>query len=147
MSDEICVGNSFSTYEQQDKVLVGMSGGVDSSVCVQILKDQGFLVEGVAIKFSPVHEKAVADATVVAKQMGVKLHVVECFDLFKEKVITPFCESYCQGTTPNPCVICNPYVKFKVLCDTADKLGINLIATGHYARVEEDDEGVFHICK
>ena len=147
MNDNICAGNNFSTFEEQDKILVGLSGGVDSSVCIQILKDQGFAVEALVINFSPSHEKAVDAAKVVAAQLDIPLHVENCYDLFEEKVITPFCQDYCNGVTPNPCVICNPNVKFKLLIKVADSLGINLIATGHYARVDEGENGIYYIQK
>ena len=139
MSDEICVGNNFSTFEKQDKILVGLSGGVDSSVCIQILKEQGFDVTALCIRFSPAHDKAVAAATEVASQLGVPLVVEDVTQAFDKEVITPFCESYCAGRTPSPCVMCNPLVKFKTLCTVADRMGIAYIASGHYATVEEEN--------
>jgi len=66
--------------------------------------------------------------------------------MFRERVIAPFCESYCKGETPNPCVICNPGVKFAALLAAADNLGIQFIATGHYARVEEAENGIYRVC-
>lgn len=145
MADEILTGNGFSTFEEQDKVLVGLSGGVDSSVCIHILKEQGFDVTALVIAFSPAHKKAVEAAKTVAAQLGVPLVVRECEDLFSQHVIEPFCKSYCSGATPNPCILCNPTVKFRVLCEEADKLGIHYIATGHYARVETDENGISHL--
>lgn len=124
-----------------DRILVGMSGGVDSSVCVQILRDQGFAVEGAVIRFSPAHDKAVEEAKKVAAQLGVPLRVLDCEDRFNEAVIRPFCDSYCKGRTPNPCVLCNPAVKFKAMCDAADEMGIRYIASGHYARIAETPHG------
>lgn len=128
-----------------DKVLVGMSGGVDSSVCVRILQDQGFEVEGLVLEFSPAHKPAVQAALAVARQLGIPLHVQQCYEAFEEAVIEPFCQEYCQGETPSPCIRCNPMVKFRLLAAAADELGIPYIATGHYARVEEDENGVSRV--
>ena len=130
-----------------DKVLVGMSSGVDSAVCVRILQDQGFEVEGLVLEFSPAHKAAVEKALAVAKKLGIPLHVQQCHDLFEEKVIRPFCEEYCSGVTPSPCILCNPEVKFRLLAAAADELGIPFIATGHYARIEEDEDGVSHVVR
>lgn len=142
MSDEILAGAGFGTFEKQDAVLVGLSGGVDSSVCIRILQQQGFTVTALVIDFSPAHQKAVEAAKKVAAQLSVPLVVRECHELFAQQVIAPFCESYCRGETPNPCVFCNPQVKFRILCEEADKRGIHYIATGHYARVETGADGV-----
>ena len=139
--------NGFDTYEAQDKVLVGMSGGVDSSVTVRILQEQGFAVVGAVIRFSPAHEKAVREAKDAAKQLGVECIVLDTQELFDQHVVQPFCESYCKGETPNPCILCNPAVKFAALITAADRLGMQYIATGHYARVETDENGVSHVCK
>ncbi len=135
----------FSTFEHQDKILVALSGGVDSSVCVNILQNQGFAVEAAVIRFSPAHDDAVAAAQKSAQQLGINLNVVEGGELFDKEVALPFCQQYCAGRTPNPCIVCNPLVKFRLLAETADQLGIHLIATGHYARVEEDADGIWRI--
>ena len=119
------------------KVLVGVSGGVDSSVCVDLLHKQGLEVEGVIIRFSPSNDKDVIDAQKVRDKLGIKLHVADAQALFRENVIMPFCQNYVSGYTPNPCIVCNPLVKFATLIDTANKLGIGYIATGHYARTEK----------
>ena len=119
------------------KVLVGVSGGVDSSVCVDLLRKKGLEVEGVVIKFSPSNEKDVIDAQKVRDKLGIKLHVADVQESFKQNVIIPFCQNYVSGYTPNPCIVCNPLVKFATLIDTANKNGIGYIATGHYARTEK----------
>lgn len=147
MSDIFFPGNEFSTYEEQDKILVGVSGGVDSAVCVHVLKDQGFAVTGAVIRFSPAHDKAVAEAEAAATALGIPLVVIDATAEFEQQVIEPFCQNYSNGITPNPCVVCNPLVKFKLLCQAADERGIHLIATGHYARVDETASGEYRICK
>ncbi len=146
MAGEFLPAGGFDTYETQDKVLVGMSGGVDSSVTVRILQQQGFYVQGAVIRFSDAHQKAVDAALEAAEQLGVECMVLDVAELFEQEVITPFCESYCKGETPNPCVMCNPTVKFTALLAAAEKLNFAYIATGHYARVETDNDGVSHIC-
>ena len=127
-----------------DRVLVALSGGVDSSVCVRILQEQGFAVEGLVIAFSPAHGAAVAAAQKSAQELGVPLAVLNCEPLFDKEVVEPFCQSYAAGETPNPCVVCNPMVKFRILAEEADRRGIRYIATGHYARVTERD-GLYYI--
>ncbi len=146
MSDLISVGSGFSTYEEQDKILVGLSGGVDSSVCINILKEQGFDVRAAVVRFSPASDKAVAEATKIANQLNVPLTIEDCTEAFEQNVVKPFCESYCKGITPSPCTVCNPMVKFKALINAADRYGVNLIASGHYARVCEEN-GTFYIQK
>lgn len=144
-SDLLTTGSSFSTFEKRDKILVGLSGGVDSSVCIQILRDQGFDVSAAVIRFSLAHDAAVEAARKVAAQLNVFCYEIDAAELFEREVVGPFCESYCSGETPNPCVRCNPLVKFKLLAAKADELGIQLIATGHYARVEEAPDGSYRI--
>lgn len=136
----------FNTFEEQDKVLVGMSGGVDSSVTVRILQEQGFAVQGAVIRFSPAHDAAVESAKATGAKLGVPVHVIDAQEEFEREVITPFCQSYCSGRTPNPCILCNPAVKFRLLLRKADELGCKFIATGHYARVEVCSDGQNRLC-
>ena len=126
------------------KVLLALSGGVDSSVCIQILRDQGFDVQAVVIRFSPAHDAAVRAAQTVARQLGVPLIEEDCTEEFEQQVVEPFCAQYCAGRTPSPCVLCNPRVKFAALARVADRLGIRYIATGHYARVTEEN-GLYYV--
>ena len=130
-------GAGFRTFEQADRVLVALSGGVASSGCVQILRDEGVDVSALVSRFSPAHDAVVEAARAAAQQLGVPLTVADCADLFEREVVAPFCRSYCAGETPSPCITCNPLVKFRALCDEADRQGIPFVATGHYARVEE----------
>ncbi len=119
------------------KVLVGVSGGVDSSVCIDLLQKQGLTVEGVVIRFSPESDEAVADAKKVCEKLNIRLHIADAQEAFKKYVVAPFCENYVNGMTPNPCIVCNPHVKFATLIAKADELGIGYIATGHYAQTEK----------
>jgi len=128
------------------KVLVGVSGGVDSSVCVDLLKKQGLTVEGVVIRFSPESDEAVEDARKVCEKLDIPLHIADAQADFHKYVVTPFCHNYVSGRTPNPCIVCNPHVKFATLIKKADKLGIGYIATGHYAQVEKVGE-TFYVKK
>lgn len=97
----------------------------------------------------PCAEKTVAAARENAAKLGVPLHVIKKHDLFKAEVILPFCAEYRAGRTPNPCVLCNPTIKFPLILDEADRLGIKYIATGHYAKItqtEANGRGRFLLC-
>lgn len=118
------------------KVLVALSGGVDSTVCVHLLKEQGYTVAGLVLKMSPAHEDTVKAAQESADSLGIRLYVRDMTAEFQKNVIDYFAGEYRNGRTPNPCIICNPTVKFKTLADTADELGYDWIATGHYAKLE-----------
>ncbi len=133
-------------YNDNSVVLVALSGGVDSAVTVRILQEQGFKVQGAVIQFSSAHQKAVAAAQLAAKELDILLHVIDGQALFEKEVITPFCQMYASGCTPSPCLLCNPTVKFHLLCQKADELGIYFIASGHYANCEEKN-GHFWIAK
>jgi tRNA-specific 2-thiouridylase len=140
------------------KVIVGMSGGVDSSVTAILLKEQGYEVEGVSlILFDPQSRKAlgkapccsveaVSDASKTADVIGIKHSHIDVRDLFSEKVIRPFIESYSKGLTPNPCILCNKFIKFPSLIKAADARGFDFIATGHYARVQRTGTGA-QLCR
>ena len=71
----------------------------------------------------------------------MEVHVIDASEAFEREVVTPFCQSYCEGRTPNPCILCNPAVKFRLLAEKADELGISYLATGHYARIERCADG------
>ena len=117
------------------KVLVGFSGGVDSTAAVILLKKAGYEVVGLC--FNVLNDIYAEKLQAVADQLGIKL-IKKCVaPEFNEKVIKPFILEYENGRTPNPCILCNPEVKFKVLCDVADEEGIKYIATGHYAGIQQ----------
>ncbi len=135
------------------KVVVGMSGGVDSSVCAYILKEKGYDVIGVTMQIwqdeSPDEIidnggccglSAVEDARKVASALGIPYYVLNFKSDFKKYVIDYFINEYLKGRTPNPCIACNRYVKWESLLNKAMAIGADFIATGHYARVTEYPE-------
>ncbi|CAG7840632.1 thiouridylase [Clostridium novyi B str. ATCC 27606] len=117
------------------KVAIGLSGGVDSSVAAYLLKEKGYDLIGITMKVSDVDISE--DAAKVAQKLGIPYHILDLRDEFKNCVIDNFAEEYLQGRTPNPCAMCNKYIKFGVLLQKAKELGADYIATGHYAKVEE----------
>lgn len=123
------------------KVIVGMSGGVDSAVSALLLKEAGYEVTGVTLCLWTGEEnsaqKNAADAASVAALVGVEHEVVDFEENFRRDVIGNFIETYLRGGTPNPCVECNRHIKFKRMLMEADRLGADYVATGHYARVEK----------
>jgi len=122
------------------KVLVGMSGGVDSSAAALILKNEGFEVSGVTLKLCCEDKpKDIADAKAVCERLGMDHLVVDLKEDFNRLVISDFISQYKQGLTPNPCLECNKHIKFGKMLETAKELGFDKIATGHYARVEEQN--------
>lgn len=143
---EIFTAFTEDTDLENRKILVGVSGGVDSSVCVDLLKKQGFEVYGAVINFNDHSDSAITDAHKVCAHLDIPICVIDARENFEKNVVQPFCQNYISGRTPNPCVVCNPLVKLKSLCDKADEMGIFYIATGHYAQIIEKD-GMFYVKK
>jgi tRNA-specific 2-thiouridylase len=138
------------------RVLVAMSGGVDSSVAAAILQEQGYDVVGVTMQVwdYTVNQCAtdegngtccssldVDDARAVADKLGIPFYVINCEDKFKETVIDDFVSQYLKGETPIPCVNCNTYLKFDHLIQKMEELDCDYLATGHYARIEKNAAG------
>lgn len=117
-----------------DKVVLGFSGGVDSAVCAVLLRRAGYEVYGLYLDNAGA--SALEDAVQTAEVIGVPLRVLDVKAELEDKVRRPFARSYLRGETPNPCILCNPVMKFKNLLAEADRLGAEQIATGHYARAE-----------
>ena len=126
------------------KVLVGMSGGLDSTFAAHLLLEEGHEVEGALLKMSD--STSDAEAKEACRSLGIPLHIIDCKSLFERNVIDNFVSEYCRARTPNPCVVCNPYVKFAALCEYAEAHGFDKIATGHYAFAEQADGRYFIRC-
>ncbi len=141
------------------KVVVGMSGGVDSSVAALLLKEQGYDVIGVTMQIWQDEDEftleaqggccglsAVEDARRVADTIGIPYYVMNFKQEFKANVMDYFAEEYLNGRTPNPCIACNRYVKWEALLNRSLEIGADYIATGHYARIRSLENGRYAVC-
>lgn len=144
----------------EEKVVVGMSGGVDSSVAALILKEQGYDVIGVTMQiwqdedYCDMSENggccglsAVDDARRVAETIGIPYYVMNFKEEFKKTVIDYFVAEYLRGRTPNPCIACNRYVKWEALLHRCLGIGADYIATGHYGNIKKLPNGRFAVTK
>ncbi len=138
------------------KVVLGMSGGVDSSVAAYLLKEQGYEVIGVTMEvWQPLSQKeqqleggccglsAIEDARRVAAELDIPYYVMNFRDIFQEKVINKFIDEYLHARTPNPCILCNRFVKWEALLNRSLAMGADFIATGHYAKVVKLEEDLY----
>ena len=142
------------------RVIVAMSGGVDSSVAAALLKEQGYDVIGVSLKLWDYDEderklsgktccsiEDISDAKDVCDTLDIPFYAFNHKPEFRKSVIDKFVDEYRKGRTPNPCILCNQHIKFEVLLKEAEKMGAQYLATGHYARVSKDENGRYHLLK
>ena len=137
---------NMNTMDQKKKVLVAMSGGVDSSAAALLLMQQGYACDGAMLRLYAGEVEGTccsaddaADARSVAYGLGMKFYVFNETERFARDVMDHFVSEYCAGRTPNPCIDCNRCLKFSALLERALLLGYDYLATGHYARVDFDE--------
>ena len=127
------------------KVLVGMSGGVDSSAAVWLLQEQGYAVDGVTLLLTEGSacgsSRDAEDARLTAARLGIVHRALDRREVFYQTVIRDFADTYAAGATPNPCIVCNREIKFGLLLEQALTEGFDAVATGHYARIERGENG------
>lgn len=137
------VGSMANTFVRNNRrVLIGMSGGIDSTAACLMLQEQGYEVVGITMRVfdlaSQLDEQGeprfISEAREVASRLGIEHHVADEREGFRDKIVQYFIDEYMQGRTPNPCVMCNPLFKFRVLTEWADHLDCAYIATGHYVQ-------------
>lgn len=145
---------------KKKRVVVAMSGGVDSSMAAVLLKQQGYEVIGISLKLWDYNEEGrtktnktccsyrdIQDARRVCDRLEIPFYAFSYKKEFEKNVIQTFVSEYTQGRTPNPCILCNQHIKFDRLLEEAKKLGADYLATGHYARVEKDEKGAYRLLK
>ncbi|MCI8633630.1 MAG: tRNA 2-thiouridine(34) synthase MnmA [Lachnospiraceae bacterium] len=135
----------------KEKVVIGLSSGVDSSVAAFLLQEQGYEVIGATIDTGMGENAADGgiglEAKKIAEQLQIPHYILNVRTLFEREVVRPFADAYYEARTPNPCVLCNPAVKWKALLELADSLGAQYVATGHYSRIVQLPSGRWTIEK
>ncbi|MCW5199582.1 tRNA 2-thiouridine(34) synthase MnmA [Desulfobulbus sp. F1] len=116
---------------------IALSGGVDSTIAAALLLEQGFAVQGFFMLLLPESEQQVGKVQHIADRLGISLHLVDLREQFQQQIIATFTDTYKQGLTPNPCIICNRLIKFGLLLEAMAAKGMNAMATGHYARIQD----------
>lgn len=141
------------------RIVVAMSGGVDSSVSAALLVEQGYEVIGIMLRLWTEQKQAsqrdnrcctrdqMLAAHFVARKLGIPFHVIDAQEIFKRHVVDTFIAGYIQGITPNPCLACNRHIRFGYLLEEALSRGASYLATGHYARITRSDDGLFELRK
>lgn len=132
-------GDSMKNLSEK-KIVLGLSGGVDSTTAALILKQKGYEVIGLFFDITETVSKEYSKAKTAANQLGIELIYKNVHEEFNNIVVSNFVDEYINGRTPNPCILCNPNIKFKVLINTANEMGAKYIATGHYADVQYNDD-------
>ncbi len=139
------------------KVVVAMSGGVDSSVAAALLVEAGYEVTGMMLRLwsEPEREEynrcctpdSMAEARRVASRLGIPFYVIDVKKAFREIVVEEFIRGYSQGITPNPCLVCNRQIRWGILLENAMNMGAEALATGHYARLRKSANGIYELCR
>lgn len=129
------------------KIAVALSGGVDSAAAALLLQKEGYEVLGITYRLQNEQQKDIFDAENVCRALNIEHIVLDYRDIFSSSVINPFIDSYLNAETPNPCIFCNKAIKFGKFIEDTKKLGCDFISTGHYAKIEKDSEGIYHLFK
>ncbi len=129
-----------------DITAIAVSGGIDSLTAAYLLKEQGHRLIG--IHFVTAYESCdPGQIQALGDQIGIRIEIIDCRRVFQSRVVDYFIQTYKAGRTPNPCLVCNPYIKFGAVLDAARKSGASRLATGHYARTEQDKTGRFRLLR